>query len=98
MKRTSNYRGILLLVLILVASFAHAQAEDHRPNILFFFADDWGRYASIYADKDKPSLNDVISTPNIDRIGREGEAFENDFVPVSTCTPSGTPLAPSPHL
>ena len=98
MKRTSSYRGILFLVLILVVSFAHAQAEDHRPNILFFFADDWGRYASIYADKDKPSLNDVISTPNIDRIGREGVVFNNAFVPVASCSPCRASLATGRHF
>ena len=57
------------------------------------FADDWGRYASIYAEKDKPSLNDVISTPNIDRIGREGVVFENAFVPVASCAPCRASLA-----
>ncbi|MEO1992040.1 MAG: sulfatase, partial [Pirellulales bacterium] len=87
MNRICGCRGIFLLALILVASFAHAQADDARPNILFFFADDWGRYAGIYADEDNPSLNDVISTPNIDRIGREGVVFENAFVPVASCAP-----------
>ena len=45
MNRIFGCRGIFLLALLLVASFAHAQADDERPNILFFFADVWGRYA-----------------------------------------------------
>lgn len=81
----------LLTILLVAGSLAHA--EEQRPNILFFFADDWGRYASIYADPDKPSLNDVISTPNIDRIGREGVVFENAFVPVASCGPCRASLA-----
>jgi len=40
-----------------------------KPNILFAFADDWGRYASAYAKLDGPqSLNALISTPNFDRV------------------------------
>jgi len=81
----------LLLIFLVAGSLAHA--EEQRPNILFFFADDWGRYASIYANADKPSLNDVISTPNIDRIGREGVVFKNAFVPVVSCGPCRASLA-----
>ena len=88
----SDFRTkILFLVLLLTGSLA--QAEERRPNILIFFADDWGHYASIYADADKPSLNDVISTPNIDRIAREGVVFENAFVPVASCGPCRASLA-----
>ncbi|MEM7010800.1 MAG: sulfatase [Verrucomicrobiota bacterium] len=68
-------------------------AADERPNIFFFFADDWGRYTSTYANPDVPSLNDVIETPNIDRIGKEGVVFENAFVPVASCGPCRASLA-----
>ena len=78
-------------MFVVAGSFAHA--DEQRPNILFFFADDWGRYANIYADENKPSLNDVISTPSIDRIGREGVVFENAFVPVASCNPCRASLA-----
>ena len=77
----------------LVISNDTGHASEDRPNILFFFADDWGRYASIYSDANNPSLNDLISTPNIDRIGREGVVFDNAFVPVSSCTPCRASLA-----
>ncbi|NRB76780.1 MAG: sulfatase, partial [Verrucomicrobiales bacterium] len=71
---------------------ATLQADD-RPNILFFFADDWGRYASAYADPDQPSLNDVIDTPHLDRIANEGVLFHNAFVPVASCGPCRASLA-----
>lgn len=59
-----------------------------RPNILFAFADDWGRYASIYAEhQGKNSLNHLIDTPNFDRIANEGVLFTNALVPAPTCTP-----------
>jgi len=61
---------------------------DERPNVLFCFADDWGRYASIYRDPARPGLNDVIHTPALDAIGRHGVVFENAFVSAPSCTPS----------
>lgn len=62
--------------------------QSHRPNILFAFADDWGRYASAYRQfEDERSLNQLIKTPNFDRVAREGVIFQNAFVPAPTCTP-----------
>lgn len=59
-----------------------------KPNILFAFADDWGRYASAYAQHEGPnSLNHLISTPNFDRIAKEGVLFTNAYVPAPSCTP-----------
>lgn len=61
---------------------------DERPNVLFCFSDDWGRYASIYRDPERPGLNDVIDTPALDAIGRSGVVFSNAFVSAPSCTPS----------
>ena len=57
-------------------------------NIVFAFADDWGRYASAYARYEKEnSVNRLISTPNFDRIAAEGALFKNAYVPAPSCTP-----------
>lgn len=64
-----------------------AHAGDSRPNILFCFSDDWGRYASIYRDPERPGLNDIIETPTLDRIGRDGVVFNNAFVSAPSCKP-----------
>lgn len=59
-----------------------------RPNILFAFADDWGRYASAYCAVEGPrSLNALIRTPHFDRVAAEGVLFTNAFVPAPSCTP-----------
>lgn len=84
--------GFFLASALLLHASACWSAES-RPNILFFFVDDWGRYASCHADPDQPSLNDIVKTPNFDRIGREGVIFENAFVPVSSCGPCRASLA-----
>ena len=91
----------LLTLLILCASSgvtfaapaAPATATPTRPNILFVFADDWGRYASCYKGLDgRPTLNDVIKTPNVDRVAREGVLFRNAFVNAPSCTPCRSSL------
>ncbi len=64
-----------------------------RWNILFIFADDWGRYASCYRGLDgQPNLNDVVQTPNIDRVAREGVLFKHAFVNAPSCTPCRSSL------
>lgn len=64
-----------------------------RPNILFCFADDWGRYASAYAGVPGASpLCTLIHTPHIDRVAREGALFANALVPAPTCTPCRSSL------
>ncbi len=70
-----------------------------RYNILFVFADDWGRYAGAYAALDKvPSLNDVIRTPHVDRVAREGVIFRNAFVNAPSCTPCRSSLFSGRHF
>lgn len=69
-------------------TMATASAKESKPNILFLFADDLGRYASAYADPGQPSVNDIIKTPVFDRIAKEGALFTSAFVSAPSCTPS----------
>lgn len=77
------YKYLLMTFLLPGSALA-----DERPNVLFCFSDDWGRYASIYRDPAKPGLNDVIDTPTLDAIGQSGVVFNNAFVSAPSCTPS----------
>lgn len=78
------------LILSVAQTFA---AEAPRLNILFVFADDWGRYASCYKGLDgRPTINDVVKTPNVDRVAREGVLFKNAFVNAPSCTPCRSSL------
>jgi arylsulfatase A-like enzyme len=89
--RALRFRTVL--ALIAVARLAAADPTAPRWNILLVFADDLGRYASVYAGIDgHPSLNDVIKTPNVDRVAREGTTFRNAFVNAPSCTPCRSSL------
>ena len=67
--------------------------QASRPNILFAFADDWGRLASAYAQVDPaPGLNRVARTPNFDRVARRGVLFRHAFVTAPSCTPCRSSL------
>jgi arylsulfatase A-like enzyme len=61
---------------------AAPQGQQRRPNFIF-----------ITTDGHRPSAlslngNRVVSTPNIDRIGREGVQFRNSFCTNALCLPS----------
>jgi arylsulfatase A-like enzyme len=81
------------LAVLFAASQASAAEPVERPNVLFCFADDWGRYASAYAALEKrASPNQVVKTPNIDRVAARGAIFRNAFVNAPSCTPCRSSL------
>ena len=83
-----------VLQTMLAFLFALPQAAvAAQPNILFFFADDWGKHASIYADiEGKGGVNDIVRTPNFDRIAKQGVLFRNANVNAPSCTPCRSSL------
>jgi arylsulfatase A-like enzyme len=83
------------VLLALAASHATAQTRPNaigrragatRPNIVLAVADDWSfPHASIYGDQ-------TVSTPNFDRVAREGARFIHAFTAAPSCTPSRAAL------
>lgn len=68
-------------------------AQTQRPNILFAFGDDYGRYASVYGEIERDNaLCRLIETPNFDRVAREGVLFTNAHVPAPSSTPCRSSL------
>lgn len=112
-------RGLLLSVISMLFLFSAALSrnavgeEPTRPNIVMAFADDWGRFASCYANETYPSQNDAssienrnslraickqVSTPNFDRVAAEGMLFLNAFVNAPSCTPCRSSLLTGQHF
>jgi len=84
---TPFLRCFLIIASWLACNLGHA--ADDRPNILFMMADDhtsqaWGCYGSRFAPH--------FTTPNIDRIAKEGARLANCFVTNSICVPSRAPI------
>ena len=89
----SLFFAFLAFVLFAAGAAPAAEPKADRPNILFLFADDWGRYASAYATTESaPSANQVVQTPNIDRVAKRGVLFKNAFVNAPSCTPCRSSL------
>ncbi len=82
--------------LVLASSFCFA---DERPNVLFIFADDWGRHAGVYRGAEGTAqVNDVVQTPVIDSIATEGVLFQNAYVSAPSCTPCRSSLFSGQHF
>lgn len=93
----SSVTSAIVIVFLLSCGATLIAAE--RPNILFLFADDLGRQASVYSGIDgKGTYNDVIATPNLDRLAREGVVFRNAFVSAPSCTPCRSSLLTGQHF
>jgi len=60
---------------------AHAAEPARRPNIIYIMTDDHASHAlSCYGSK-------INTTPNLDRIAREGMRLDNAFCTNSICAP-----------
>ena len=80
--------GIWLLWIALSLSCQTKVSDkqpETRPNILFIMSDD---HASQAVSAYDGILTQVCSTPNIDRLAKEGMLFRNCFVTNSICSPS----------
>lgn len=94
----SSATSAVIFSLLLLAC-VHSLPAAERPNILFLFADDLGRQAGVYGRLDGTgSYNDVIATPNLDRLAREGVVFRNAFVNAPSCTPCRSSLLTGQHF
>ncbi|WP_162418530.1 sulfatase family protein [Cyclobacterium roseum] len=85
--------GKSLAVLLLVIGCWSCQVpekegatEDEKPNIIFILTDDQRWDALGFAG------NDIIHTPNMDKLAAEGLYFENAFVTTPICAASRASL------
>lgn len=92
--------GLLLAVICCLGTQATVSlGAEQRPNILFVFADDWGRHAGAYAKIDGPGgINDVVRTPHFDRLCDEGVLFRSAFISAPSCTPCRSALLSGQHF
>ncbi len=75
---------LLAAVCVLGANAQTAPAKD-RPNILWFVVDDMSPNFSCYGEQ-------LIQTPHVDRLAREGTKFTHAFVTAPVCSPCRSAL------
>ena len=98
MMRTWTLGYALLAIVVALPGTLDAE-PSRRPNILFAFADDWGRFASTYAKVDGPgTINEVVQTPSFDRLAADGVLFRSAFVSAPSCTPCRSALVSGQHF
>jgi arylsulfatase A-like enzyme len=95
--RSAAYTAIGLCIFS--ARGGDIPAGGQRPNIIFLFADDWGRHAACYSRIDShASVNRVLRTPNIDRLAAAGVLFRNAHVSAPSCTPCRSAVLSGRHF
>lgn len=84
-------RSFLVLITSVFILSACSQPLPERPNIIFIMSDDHAYQAISAYD------SSLITTPNIDRIAREGILFTNASVTNSICAPSRAVILTGKH-
>ncbi len=70
------------LFVILCFVSIHSNLCSQQPNILFILADDMSYpYSSVYGDQ-------IVKTPNLERLAQHGVTFTNAYCTNPSCTPS----------
>ena len=80
------------IVLSVVCALIGRQldAEDARPNIVFFFVDDMGwQDTSVPFHTETTELNRRYRTPNMEALARDGMKFTQAYAH-ALCSPTGS--------
>jgi iduronate 2-sulfatase len=75
----------LLLITLLFAPLATLCALEPKPNVLLIMADDLRDYGGAFTE-------DLVKTPNLDRLRARGTTFERAYVQYPVCNPSRSSL------
>lgn len=72
----------ILYLALLVSTFATADAEAEKPNVLFILIDDFGWYDVGY------NGSQFYETPQIDELAKTWMRFDNCYTPSPMCSPT----------
>ncbi|MFT7036200.1 MAG: alpha-L-rhamnosidase, partial [Cyclobacteriaceae bacterium] len=79
---TNRFASVLTLLFVSLNLFAQSPKSSDRPNIIFILTDDQRWDALGYAG------NELVTTPEMDKLAREGVYFENGLVTTPICAAS----------
>ncbi|SEM73189.1 Arylsulfatase A [bacterium A37T11] len=78
------YRIVCFFSFFLVSAI-YGQEKSSRPNIIWIVSEDNSPFIGAYGDKE-------ATTPNIDKLAREGILFQNAYCTAAVCSPSRSTL------
>jgi arylsulfatase A-like enzyme len=84
MEKFIVFCGKKIIILLSICAFFAVNADAQKakqPNILFIQCDQF-RYDC------QGKMNDMVKTPNIDKLTNEGMFFTNAYTPIPTCCPT----------
>ena len=86
--RSSLFSGLLIAVVF--AGIRESQAAPQQLNVLLITADDLGLQLSCYGE-------DLIQTPNLDKLAASGVQFDIAYVAQASCSPSRSAMFTGLH-
>ena len=68
-----------------IAVKAQAAQDQKRPNVIYFYADDWrwDCLGVVQKEQGEKARFPWLETPRIDKVASEGIRFRNSFVPIT---------------
>ena len=85
-------RQVFVLIIVKFILIVKILASSDHPNLLIMMSDDQSfPHASAYGSK-------MISTPNFDKVAKEGALFTNAFCAAPGCSPSRAAFLTGRHI
>jgi len=81
MEKRIKMKRILLFTVFSLCFIANNFAQNKKPNVLIFLVDDLRTDLGCYE-------NNVVKSPNIDALSKEGVLFKNAYCQQAVCAPS----------
>ena len=77
----NNFLKLLLFIIFIYSLNSYSKTSDEKLNVIWISCEDMGPVLSSYGVKE-------ISTPNIDKLAKEGIKYTNAYSTVGVCAPS----------
>ncbi|SMP57020.1 uncharacterized sulfatase [Neorhodopirellula lusitana] len=96
-----HFLRMTMLAAVIVSQLLHAatlKAEaNEQPNVIFILCDDmgWGDLGVFHQNESKHDKK--FSTPNLDKMARDGAQLRNHYCPAPVCAPSRASLLLGVH-
>ena len=77
----NNFLKLLIFITFIYSLNSYSKTSDEKLNVIWISCEDMGPVLSSYGVKE-------ISTPNIDKLAKEGIKYTNAYSTVGVCAPS----------